>query len=86
MLVTYMSHKHNSCLEINCDFFPPPFKELDAEERALTDGRIGPGSVGIDRASLCGSMTIKDGMEVWQTFICKYVLLKSPVVNITRIL
>ena len=59
--------------------FPP--KELDAEERALTDGRIGPGNVGIDRASLCGSMTIKDGMEVWQTFICKYVLLKSPVVN-----
>ena len=37
--------------------------------------------MGIDRASLCGSMTIKDGMEVWQTFICKYVLLKSTVVN-----
>ena len=37
--------------------------------------------MGIDRASLCGSMTIKDGMEVWQTFTCKYFLLKSPVVN-----
>ena len=39
-------------------------QELDAEERALTDGRIGPGTVGIDRGSLCGSMTIKDGIEV----------------------
>ena len=39
-------------------------QELDAEERALTDGRIGPDTIGIDRASLCGSMTIKDGIEV----------------------
>ena len=38
--------------------------ELDAEERALTDGRIGPEAVGIDRASLCGSMNINDGIEV----------------------
>ena len=38
--------------------------ELDAEERALTDGRIGPETVGIDRASLCGSMNINDGIEV----------------------
>jgi len=38
--------------------------ELDAEERALTDGRIGPETVGIDRASLCGSMDINDGIEV----------------------
>ena len=41
-----------------------PVLELDAEERALTDGRIGPETVGIDRASLCGSMTINDGIEV----------------------
>ena len=39
--------------------------ELDAEERALTDGRIGPEAVGIDRASLCGSMNINDGIEVY---------------------
>ena len=38
--------------------------DLDAEERALTDGRIGPVAVGIDRASLCGSMNINDGIEV----------------------
>lgn len=38
--------------------------ELDAEERALTDGRIGPETVGIDRASLCGSMNINEGIEV----------------------
>ncbi|XP_058956271.2 E3 ubiquitin-protein ligase RNF123 [Pocillopora verrucosa] len=38
--------------------------ELDAEERALTDGRIGPETVGVDRASLCGSMTINDGIEI----------------------
>ena len=41
-----------------------PTSELDAEERALTDGRIGPETVGVDRASLCGSMTINDGIEV----------------------
>ena len=39
--------------------------EIDAEERALTDGRIGPETVGIDRASLCGSMNINDGIEVY---------------------
>jgi len=38
--------------------------ELDAEERALADGRIGPETVGIDRASLCGSMNVNDGIEV----------------------
>lgn len=38
--------------------------ELDAEERALTDGRIGPETVAIDRSSLCGSMNINDGIEV----------------------
>ncbi|KAM7437946.1 hypothetical protein ABFA07_012466 [Porites harrisoni] len=50
--------------EILAQYEEEPKPELDAEERALTDGRIGPGSVGIDRASLCGSMTIKDGMEI----------------------
>ncbi|XP_015778182.1 PREDICTED: E3 ubiquitin-protein ligase RNF123-like [Acropora digitifera] len=39
--------------------------ELDEEGRALTDGRIGPFVVYIDRASLCGSMTMKEGNEEW---------------------
>ena len=37
---------------------------LEPEEKAITDGRIGPEIVGIDRNSLCGSMDIKEGIEV----------------------
>ena len=48
----------------NYDCFLVYCVELDAEERALTDGRIGPEAVGIDRASHCGSMNINDGIEV----------------------
>ncbi|XP_020602092.1 E3 ubiquitin-protein ligase RNF123-like [Orbicella faveolata] len=50
--------------EILAQYDEEPKPELDAEERALTDGRIGPETVGIDRASLCGSMNINDGIEI----------------------
>lgn len=50
--------------EILAQYDEEPKPELDAEERALTDGRIGPQTVGIDRASLCGSMNINDGIEI----------------------
>lgn len=50
--------------EILSQYNDGPKPELDEEERALTDGRIGPDNVGIDRTSLCGSMTIKEGIEI----------------------
>ncbi|XP_048584294.1 E3 ubiquitin-protein ligase RNF123 isoform X2 [Nematostella vectensis] len=41
-----------------------PKAVLDPEQRAITDGRIGPEVVKIDRSSLCGSMNIKDATEL----------------------
>lgn len=37
---------------------------VEPEEKALTDGRIGPELVGVDRNSLYGSMNVKEGIEV----------------------
>ncbi|XP_029185488.2 E3 ubiquitin-protein ligase RNF123-like [Acropora millepora] len=50
--------------EILSQYNEDPKPELDEEGRALTDGRIGPFVVYIDRASLCGSMTMKEGNEI----------------------
>ncbi|XP_031562489.1 E3 ubiquitin-protein ligase RNF123-like isoform X2 [Actinia tenebrosa] len=38
--------------------------EQDQRERAMNDGRIGAEIVGIDKNSLCGSMNIKDNIEL----------------------
>ncbi|KAK2550936.1 hypothetical protein P5673_028311 [Acropora cervicornis] len=51
-------------VEILSQYTEGPKPELDEEGRALTEGRIGPFAVYIDRASLCGSMTMKEGNEV----------------------
>ncbi|EDO32967.1 predicted protein [Nematostella vectensis] len=47
-----------------CLYWNICFLVLDPEQRAITDGRIGPEVVKIDRSSLCGSMNIKDATEL----------------------
>ncbi|KXJ20214.1 E3 ubiquitin-protein ligase RNF123 [Exaiptasia diaphana] len=42
----------------------PVQPEQDQRERAINDGRIGPLVVGIDKSSLCGSMSVKDNIEL----------------------
>ena len=66
----FLSIIHLCTLHVRClshtNFFHSNFPPTapSPEERAISDGRIGPQTVGIDKNSLCGTMNIKDGIEV----------------------
>ena len=69
--IVVLTYKYLFCVIILFSFICDSHKlivlfltTVDPEDKALTDGRIGPEIVGIDRNSLFDSMNVKEGIEV----------------------